>query len=162
MAVGTTAVGVVGSAMANRGGGKSAQQQQTTETVPWEEAQPYLIGDGLIPSYLTQMPRLNSAWLQWAQNAGTGADYRSAPPPMMYDSIRAQQGIGDVGAPVGMAMPSNAQQPAGISEEGLLPLKKDITDLQLAMQSGTPLGTIQGGRGWDDMYRGFLTMRGNQ
>lgn len=80
------------------GGGDKKQEQgtQTVSNAPWSGIQPYLTGSGQLPSYLTAMPDMYLPWLQWAQGSGEGTNL-DAPPPMMWDYIRAQQGIGTPG-----------------------------------------------------------------
>jgi len=102
------AAAVAGSLANKAFGGDDAEEatrQETQETTnePWSGLQPYLTGGGLLPSYLSSMPDIYRPWLEWAQGSGTGANL-SAPPPMMFDYVRAQEGIGtgggDIGSPI--------------------------------------------------------------
>ena len=91
LAGGSLLSGLLGS----RDRGQTQSTQQQVSNAPWSGIQPYLTGGGQLPSYLTAMPDMYLPWLQWAQGSGEGTNL-NAPPPMMFDYIRAQQGIGTI------------------------------------------------------------------
>ncbi|NJM09598.1 MAG: hypothetical protein HC883_01470 [Bdellovibrionaceae bacterium] len=51
---------------------KAAKETTKTDDAPWSALQPYLIGKGKIPSYLTESPALNPDWLARLQALGAG------------------------------------------------------------------------------------------
>ena len=103
-------IGVGGSLLSgllgNSGNDREQTQQQTNE--PWSGLIPYLTGGDQPPGFLYGTPDITRQWLEWAQGSGTG-DSLAAPPAMMADYVRAQQGLGGPYDRVG-SMPVQPQE----------------------------------------------------
>jgi len=74
---------IIGSVAGGLFGG-SSDTEATTTSSPWGGIQPYLIGEGAVPSYLTQQPQVSDVYNSWADRLRSGApnSWMQAPPPM--------------------------------------------------------------------------------
>lgn len=66
--------------------GADDNKTATTSNAPWSGIQPYLVGSGTVPGYLTSNPVPTQQWQNWLADASSGAEGSwLRQPPSMFD-----------------------------------------------------------------------------